>query len=237
MLLAQEMEHTNDPAVLCVMLACGRQQMVDRAIRCFNRQTYPHRILVVVDTSLTPLEIPVNRYIHHTRLGPSSPPRSIGALRNIANCLSVGGALNAPIIAHWDSDDYSAPVRLVEQVKLLVESQKPAVGYNQIAFLDVTKQPPETWLYTSQHPTRAVGTSLMYWRATWQKRPFPDLQIGEDQQWMLRVPCAVETSVRQPVRMIATIHGRNTSSRIDYGAAEWSRAQMLDVECWRALAL
>jgi len=240
--------------VLCVMLADGRQKMVERAIRCFNRQTYPQRTLLILDSGKVPLDLQVARHIHVTRLGPSEPRRTIGFLRNLANCTAVGGCFNAPIIAHWDSDDYSGPLRLEEQVKLLETSGADAVGYHQMLFwncdpnrqcanaicqLTGMHEPKcgEAWLYSSPNLKYCMGTSLLYWRRAWEKHPFPDKQIGEDTEWQMKVKTAAETSVRQPPRMIATIHGRNTTAAIKPGVAEWSRAQMLDAECWRALAL
>lgn len=101
-------EMPNQPTVACIMLANGRPEMCARAMKCFDAQTYDNRIDVIWD---------------------NDGSRSIGALRNEAN-----RSTDCDIICHWDSDDWSHPDRIAEQVALLQSSGAECVGYNEMLF-------------------------------------------------------------------------------------------------------
>ncbi len=160
------------------MLANGRPEMVRRAVKSFRAQTYENKFITVWH---------------------NEGKQSIGALRNEANAFSV----NVDIICHWDSDDWSHPNRIAEQVALLQSSGAECVGYNEMLFWDVTKpnacgvagawargkqDSGEAWIYRSNISTHtenyAIGTSMMYWRSTWEKFQFPDYSAGcDDLRW------------------------------------------------------
>lgn len=215
----------SEPLVCAVMLACGRQSMCARAADSFDKQTYQNRKFLVYG---------------------NDGSQSIGALRNAANAL-----VDADIILHWDSDDYSHPRRIEEQVALLQSSGAPAVGYRDMLFWDTRCQPPidsataadlhekywkhqgEAWVYTNQQPRIPLGTSLCYWRKTWEGLPFRESGC-EYHEWCLKVKpvlvsCYGEESTipTEPGwRMIAQIHGGNSSSAYKDIAkhSEWRRA-------------
>lgn len=235
------------------MLANGRPGMVARAVRSFRAQTFDptRRLLLVFDSGQLRLvqrgSDSENEYWAQSWIS----ARSIGALRNAANELSAG----CDIICHWDSDDWSHPHRIEEQVALLRASDKECVGYRTMLFYDQT--PGHfygAWLYTETRPTYALGTSLCYWRKAWENRPFPDLHTGEDTEWLrgvdvLGVDCRAEFSPKYSVpfgrsaepRMIATIHGANVSSHVptkqdlEHGVTEWSRVPEWDEHCCAVL--
>jgi len=123
---------------------------------------------------------------------------SIGALRNWALQLvsraitsyaqdELGNSFKSDIICHFDSDDYSAPTRISDQVKLLQESGKQAVGFREMLFWRSAEAPhaigeePDTWnggqawLYRNTDPRYILGTSLCYWRKAWESKPFSGL--------------------------------------------------------------
>jgi glycosyltransferase involved in cell wall biosynthesis len=113
------------PIVACVMLVNGRPEMVRRAYRCFDAQTYSNKVAILSEND-------------------GSQP--IGTLRNQAN-----GTTSADIIVHWDSDDWSHPNRIAEQVALLQSSGAECVGYGQmmfystVRFCDCYKSPGHPW--------------------------------------------------------------------------------------------
>jgi len=86
----------------------ARTKMREQAIRCYERQTYPHRELVIVEDAGT-----------------------VGAKRNMA-CSRARGE----IIIHWDDDDLFAPTRIEDQVKRLQETGKQITGYRSLLFWD-----------------------------------------------------------------------------------------------------
>jgi hypothetical protein len=122
----------------------------------------------------------------------------------------VNECIYPDIILHWDSDDWSHPNRIAEQVALLESSGKQCVGYRDMLFWRLCpgcwtgnswlplcpKCCPhckglggEAWLYANRQPTYCLGTSLCYWRSVWEAKPFPDLpkgkgSTGEDTQWL-----------------------------------------------------
>ena len=234
------------PLVLCVMPAAGRQSMVNRAVCCFRAQTYSNKLLAILDNGPEPLVIEAGRGVHVTRLQPGVDRRPIGELRNLVNALALPGVFDAPIIAHWDSDDVSSAERLTEQVALLQQSGAEAVGYGEMLFWD--SRPGAfcgAWLFTSPNPRYCLGTSLCYWRKTWERRPFENRDQAEDTIFVSRVKATAVSSVCGLVnwengpsyddfeapRMVASIHGQNTASKIEPGRAEWQRTPGWDNYC------
>jgi glycosyltransferase involved in cell wall biosynthesis len=213
-----------EPLVCAIMLTRDRPEMAARAVRSFRAQTYELRMLLVYDSSavLHPELIGDSELVEIYNPTPNDG-RSVGSLRNDAARMVPSGT----IIIHWDDDDYSHPNRIAEQVALL-QSEGPAeswsedhpetpkrylpgevvrrpleaVGYREMLFW--REQAQETWRFHNPEPQYCLGTSLCYWRSTWQKRPFPDYPKGqgpvrsgrgEDTDW-LRDPKTLQYVVR-----------------------------------------
>ena len=183
----------SNPTVAAVMLVNGRPEMVRRAVKAFEEQTYPNAKLVVLDTST------VGVACHQTKdSGPlvwvwrsSLNGSPIGELRNFVNQYVAG--TRREIIVHFDSDDFSHPDRIAEQVALLQASGADCVGYREMLFWNETRlfwidsypKSDEAWLYTNPEQDFCLGTSLCYWRSVWERKPFEALPvapggIGED---------------------------------------------------------
>ena len=217
---------TDQPTVVCVMLVNGRPEMTRRAIASFRAQTYERKRLLIYDTSedtvayncaifrrneadlqddievslddelITVIESCANN-LHCAR-------KTIGYLRNCANRAAIESG--ADLIAHWDSDDWSHPRRLEEQVALIESSGKMCVGYRELLFWDTRNEsrktvptgeeipgplgmhpvfgfaPGEAWLYHNPEPRWATGASFLYRRELWEQQPFNDAP-HEDQRW------------------------------------------------------
>lgn len=242
--------------VCCVMLVNGREEMVLRAIASFRAQTYQEKILVIWDNGqpdLDEADLGGDSRIYY--IGADRQvitPRTIGALRNEA--LKWATFPSAEIICHFDSDDWSHPNRIAEQVALLEASGKEAVGYRDMLFWSTahTKQQPfeydegEAWLYTNRNPQYCLGTSLCYWREVWQRNPFPDTSAGEDTLWLRGVKSQGDRSfpaldgrvaAECMPRMIASIHRGNTYARIEPRAEEWKRVPEWDEHCREIMQL
>jgi hypothetical protein len=221
------------PTVYAMMLCHGRPEMARRALECFAAQTYECKVLSVWEA-----------------------PGSIGKLRNQANARA-----EADIIIHWDDDDWSHPNRIAEQVALLQSSGAECVGYNEMLFwrcprgdelgaspkgCDTASHAPrdsgEAWLYTGPSAQYCLGTSMCYWRETWEQNPFEDTNAGcDDLYWHGRgLRMVAESSVlmadAQP-RMIAAIHGGNTCAAIDPTSTDWRRMPEWDAYCSERMAL
>ncbi len=162
------------PLVSCIMPTYNRRQFVPSALRYFLSQDYPNKELVIVDDGtdavgdLLPAD-PQGRYI---RL-PSG--QTIGAKRNFA-CEESSGLL----IAHWDDDDWHAPRRLRCQVESLLQAKAEICGLKTL--LSCNTRTDQSWRYTYPDGQRAwlSGSSLLYTRALWIDRRFPEINVGED---------------------------------------------------------
>ena len=195
------------PTVCAVMLTADRQEMTARAVRSFLAQDYQQCWMMVVDSSKA------GRWQHEPRsdlkvryTGYVGSNRNIGALRNHSLIAVVAWVPQPDIFIHFDSDDWSAPTRISDQVKLLVESGKQAVGYREMLFwrrpyllihhpsmftqaeresgAAVEDKPGEAWLYSNTDTRYSLATSLCYWRKTWEVKPFPDAMIGSEREWL-----------------------------------------------------
>jgi len=126
------------------------------------------------------------------------------------------------IIIHWDDDDHSEPERITRQIERLLASDQLIVGFHSMKFRSETG---EWWKYTG-HRGYALGTSLCYFKDYWRKRPFKNLEIGEDNAFIQGVEVDSEDAGNL---MWATIHKGNTSERMqklttgEYG--EWKRIE------------
>jgi glycosyltransferase involved in cell wall biosynthesis len=215
------------------MLTRDRPELAAKAIECFEAQTYARKRLVIFDTSTGQIAR-YRGHFQHCEIGEGQ--QTIGQLRNKANTL----AGDAEIIVHWDDDDWSHPNRIAEQVSLLQSSGADVVGYNEMLFWRTTghlieedfltddkrvTETGEAWRYKYGPPKPTLGTSLCYWRKTWERKPFNaklptnPQSSGEDWEFIqerkvyacssLKIchPSLAEWDGRP--RMIARIHGSN----------------------------
>lgn len=97
---------------------------------------------------------------------------TVGEKRNMGASRSRG-----EIIAHWDDDDWSHPYRLERQVSALLESDAEICGFRCMVFW--ADDSGDEWLYEGA-PDFLLGTSLVYRKDAWRKRPFEPLMVGED---------------------------------------------------------
>jgi glycosyltransferase involved in cell wall biosynthesis len=227
--------------------------MVARAIASFRAQTYSNKWLLVYDSGETPV-VP-ECFCFGSREAVCRQQKwkrhTIGALRNAANSL----ASHCDIIAHWDSDDWSHPRRLEEQVALLQATGKACVGYREVLFWDtrhgknnstgwkkiIDLPRNEAWLYSHGDQRYVLGTSMCYWRSAWESCPFDDA-IHEDRRWWLKnaEKCLGNPSIGDAhPRMVCGIHGTNTEaydrSVMLRSAPEWRPAPEWNSYCAMAM--
>jgi hypothetical protein len=209
----------SQPTVAAVMLVNGREAMARKAVECMRNQTYRGLRTRVLDTTPgTPTITHVDDLNAYWTHRPDLAGATIGALRNHVNALADG----ADIIVHFDSDDYSHPRRVEEQVALLESRGADAVGYNEALFW---REPYEqaVW-YSNPDPRYCLGASLCYWLRTWERKPFKHVSQGEDFNFCIGLNTVGVSSLRNPPavqsgefidlrpRFIARIHAGNTST-------------------------
>jgi hypothetical protein len=229
------------PMVAAVMLVSRGPEMVARAVASYNAQTYSRRIMVS---------------------WPGNSGKTIGRYRNEAV-----ESVHADIICHFDDDDWSHPNRIAEQVAFLQASGADAVGYREMLFWrepsskdapgSVTfdgraftehdphpvELPGEAWLFSSPAPNYCLGTSLCYWRKTWERVPFQNVNRAEDTLWQYRIKaraCSAMLSekhytIANDPLMIASISAY-TSERVGH-SQEWKRVPAWDSICKETMKL
>ena len=190
------------------MPTAGRRQWVPQAIRCFLRQDYPNRELVILDDDGGAKDlIPADSRIRYKKPGRT---HTLGAKRNLCVAESRGD-----LILHWDDDDWFAPHRISYQVDELLRTGAEICGLSRMLFHELSTG--RTWLY--EYPRDRgqrwlAGGSLLYTRDFWKRSPFPDVQIAEDTSfvWSQSLDDAVVLADAQIY--VAMIHGRNTSPKL-----------------------
>jgi O-antigen biosynthesis protein len=166
------------PLVSAIMPVYGNREMVECALVSFLSQDWPNKELIVIDDSpeamadlfLIQVSLPDTcvRHIrfddHLVRYVRAVSRMKIGPKRNLACDMAHG-----EIIVHFDSDDWSAPSRITDQVLTLLASGKSVSGYHSMLFWDGHSK--EAFKYKGSDDY-SLGSGLCYRRAFWEKHPF-----------------------------------------------------------------
>ena len=184
------------PLVSCILPTHNRARYIRAAIDCFLSQTYAPLELVIVDSgndgtiSLVPHDIPNITYRWLRR--PVAP--TTGEMRNLC-CETATGE----IICHFDSDDWSAPNRVHDQVTRMLDADAVLTGYKSLLFYEEDKREVYRWAWQNGLPF-CLGTSLCYRKDLWQSLRFGLLRIGEDFRFF-------QQAHRQHPHRVAIAHG------------------------------
>src|SRR5262245_60087994 len=197
----------NSPLISCIMPTFNRRLFVPQAIRYFLRQDYPQKELIVIDDGTDPVGdlMPEDDRIRYIRL---PQRRALGAKRNLA-CEQAHGE----IIVHWDDDDWSASWRVSYQVEQLFAQQADIVGLDRVWFYEPSSE--RAWQYVYGQPSRpwVYGGTLAFYRAFWQRSPFPELNVGEDTRFVWADARARIVPLPNPDFYVAFVHQGNTSPK------------------------
>ncbi len=204
------------PLVSCIMPTRNRRRFVPLAVRYFLRQEYEPRELLVVDDGDDPVAdlLPADPRIRYVRL---DRRHTVGAKRNIACRLA-----NGEFIVHWDDDDWMADWRLTYQVAQLLESGADVCGLDRLLFLDVQQSQAWQYVYPRSGKPWLAGGTLCYRRSLWQRNPFPDLDVGEDNRFVWSGAAKGLLALPDNSFYVAMIHDGNTSPKRTHGL-RWQR--------------
>ena len=210
------------PLVSCIMPTFNRRSFVRQALWYFLRQDYPNKELIVLDDGDDAVAdlMPADERIRYVRLDRRMP---LGAKRNTACEMGRG-----ELIAHWDDDDWIAPHRLSTQVRELIESGADVGGSAELLHYGV--ESGEAWLYRRRPAERpwVAGPTLLYRRDAWARTPFPEIGVGEDEQFIARQPAERIRAARDPHLLVALIHRGNTSAK-RLADPRWERRPLEEV--------
>lgn len=207
------------PLIVCVMLTTAdRQEMTKRAISSWGSQTYQN----------------IELFIY-----PNWGQEPLCRLMNLANAAALKRHPTAEYIAKWDSDDWSHPRRLEDQLRTIEGQGALVTGYNEMPFVDerpsgltIAGIPAarDVFTYRNPNPTYALGTSLFMKREAWEQQPFPDMATpanprgsGSDTQfvhhWASRGRLYGRSALHdgetcEESYMVATVHESNTTCKM-----------------------
>ena len=199
--------------VSAIMPTRARPLMSRTALECWKTQTWKDTELLILDDADDPsflldkwpvFDDPGIRYYRE-------PKATIGAKRERLCSLAKG-----EVIIHFDSDDWSDPGRIAEQVSML-QTGKPMSGYHSLLFWDMQESVGYRW---NGPPGFAVGTSMAYTKEFWKSHRWPQ---WAGQPANPRLDGTDVVVVRQAQRYgittlggrgmcIARAHGANTST-------------------------
>jgi Methyltransferase domain/Glycosyl transferase family 2 len=208
------------PLVSCIMPTHDRRPFVPAAIRLFLRQDFPNKELVIVDDGTDAVGdlVPADSPIRYVRL---SRRTTVGAKRNLA-CEQAAGSL----IAHWDDDDWHAPRRLRCQVEALLDAGADLCGLKTLLFYDRRNDRAWRYAYPDDQRPWLSGSSLLYRRDFWTGHRFPEIDVGEDSQFVWRADPRRLTALADLTIHVGIIHGRNVAPKDTRGA--WWRPHPVD---------
>jgi len=207
------------PLVSCIMPTSDRRHFVPRAIACFLAQDYPHLELIIVDDGNEGIAdvLPSDPRITYIRL---RQRMSVGAKRNLA-CERARG----DVIVHWDDDDWYPAGRVRLQVRALLDRNADVCGSSTLYYYDASRDHAFSYRYR-RGCQWVAGNTLAYRREAWRKRPFADVQVGEDTRFVWAAGDRL-VDMCDPGLCVASIHTSNVS-RKDTAGMYWA-PESLDV--------
>lgn len=184
------------PLVSCVLPTGGRPRFLAQAIRCYRRQSYPHRELIIVDDDPDPCDGAAGEddSIRYLRLPRRTP---LGAKLNLGIEQARG-----ELVQKLDDDDYYAPDFIDRMVLALSGRDSGAAVAALDCFLVLIASTGR--LVFSGHGWLA-GNSLCFARALWELRAFRPVERAED-WWFLRDHASAHVRVCEPRLAVVVRH-------------------------------
>lgn len=202
--------------VSCILPTRDRPQFFRQALRCFDRQSYPNRELVVVDDGRKPVGKWCEgqervRYLRLERVTPLGTKLNLGIEQ-----------ARGRVLVKLDDDDYYHPNFLATAVARLRQgkSNLQIVAWDCFLVLVVGERD----LRFSGHGWAAGGT-LCFSRRLWERGRFRDVPKSVD-RWFLEDHDYRCAGVSEPEMYVLVRHGRNTWTKMgEWETDAWLRRQ------------
>jgi glycosyltransferase involved in cell wall biosynthesis len=128
------------PLISCICITRGKPKMLNRAITCFESQTYPNKELILIyedddEVTIRWFEEQAISSRHRLIQVSATPKRTLGWLRNRAINEAVG-----EFVCQWDDDDWYHRARLAQQWLALFEAGHNACVVRQWILYDAQQQ-------------------------------------------------------------------------------------------------
>ena len=198
--------------------------MARKALECWYSQRWPNKELVIADDredKSFPKLTHDKEVVHYFDL---VGRLTVGEKRNFCAARAKG-----EFIVHFDSDDWSSPDRIEDQMARLLASGKFVTGYHSMLFTDGSSW----WRYEGQvyaglpKGTNGVfGTSLLYRKDWWAGHPFvdgPQNHNNYEDQFFVKEALKGGQLFDAPAmdRMYARVHPGNTSPKGTSNRERW----------------
>lgn len=235
--------------ISCVMpTTVKRLWCIPRSIRCWLRQTWQTRDLLVVsdgtEEDCKQVAKAINEgcggfrsRIRHLHL--FKKPETLGEKYNLGIAAAEG-----PYIALWADDDWNAPERLEFVMRGILKMGVRMAGSRTMICHRMRDK--TNWLYMSapQLPHLISGTMIFH-KDVWIKKPWPHVQSGSDTTWVFSVLWSTETDEKgepiggeeyaltdDPRIYVAFVHDDCTGNQLDRGRDHrpvWERLDDYDL--------
>src|SRR5690625_995330 len=180
---SQPRGNTDLPKVSCLTVTADRKHLMKRAIQCFQKQTYRHKELVIIDDGeqdlgklLAPLPADQVKYVKLEK----KPENILGKLRNRSLEEATGD-----FIIQWDDDDWYHPERIATQARMLMSGYDACCLSGALMHLD--EEPYMQHPYVGYLPDGIPGSIMHRTDATIR---YPHTRRAEDtvylKEWMDR---------------------------------------------------
>ena len=204
------------PLVAAVMITGkdpARVPMALAAIESFHQQTYPNKILIVIDTSGISSGLYMKGYgqLYGVLDGEdpvyvTAPDTSLGKLRNLG--LERAGSANADYVIQWDDDDYHHPERITFQMSGIAKGYCTLLS-NQLRY-DMIDNNAFNFAWTYDSCPGIPGTILHPVKNGLQ---YPETAKGEDEVFYkdhFEDRCIVLNNRLTPHMYVRMCHDTNT---------------------------
>jgi glycosyltransferase involved in cell wall biosynthesis len=187
----------------------GRPQYATQAVKCFLSQTYPHRELIILDDADDP-SFPSDIHADGVEYLRLDQKLNIPQKRN--KCCEMA---KGEVVAHFDSDDWSAPNRLEVQMEMMRYTHAAMCGFNTMLFYDTQKGTVHKYWGAANF---IIGTSMVYTKQWWQDHRWNESKAKASDNLFWRVAAKEKQIVVQQADglLVARIHSENTAvKRVD----------------------
>jgi glycosyltransferase involved in cell wall biosynthesis len=221
------MEKQQYPLISCLCVTRRKYQILERAIACFNHQSYAPRQLVVVYEEAE-ADLQTRDYIESLTSNPdikvaaipvNQPKLTLGELRNISVRVADG-----KYVCVWDDDDWYGSDRLEIQMKYLQDAGKQASVLLRWIIYDATTRKS----YLSLE--RTWEESLLCSKTLLEANPYPAMTQGEDTPVIAKLMTGGYMALIQdePEIYVYHYHGENTWSELHFRGLIHSSIELPD---------
>jgi glycosyltransferase involved in cell wall biosynthesis len=207
------------PKISCVMVTAGRPDKIRRSIRCYLRQIYPDKELIILSQGKENINKELSNYVKSLELSDiyffTAPENlSLGGMRNLGVELTHGD-----IICQWDDDDLSHPFRLAKQFNALSADGVLVSAYQEHLkwFEDTNEIYWIDWSVEVGEDRRYLHGTSMYRKETFcdcGNMLYPEVgpQSGREEDWNAIKKILGKgriAGIREGYHYIYTYHGDN----------------------------